>query len=76
MGALYELGEKEQADKILMPMLGSFARQKFSDRAETGLTYEWIDWQGNPHGYEGLLVDSYYALMAVLDREHMIEKMP
>jgi hypothetical protein len=76
IAALYKLGEKEQGDKILMPMLGSFARQKFSERAQSGLTYEWTDWQGTPHGYEGLLVDSYYALFAVLDREHMVEKIP
>ncbi|MGD0730349.1 MAG: hypothetical protein ABR956_03740 [Terracidiphilus sp.] len=76
IGALYHLGEKAEGDKILMPMLESFAKQRFSDRGKNGLTYEWIDWQGNPHGYEGLLVDSYYALMGLLDREQMIQKMP
>ncbi|MGD0912662.1 MAG: hypothetical protein ABR928_12245 [Terracidiphilus sp.] len=76
IAALYKLGERQQADNILMPMLGSFARQKFSDRAEGGLTYEWADWKGNPHGYEGLLVDSYYALFAVLDRAHMVKPIP
>jgi hypothetical protein len=76
MAALYHLGKKDQADQILMPMLDSFARQRFSDRAESGLTYEWIDWRGNPHGYEGMLVDSYYALLAVLDRANLVEKIP
>lgn len=76
IAALYRLGEKDEADRILMPMLDSFARQRFSDRAESGLTYEWSDWRGNPHGYEGLLVDSYYALLAVLDRANLVEKMP
>ena len=76
VAALYHMGKKEEADRMLLPMLDSFARQRFSDRAESGLTYEWADWKGNPHGYEGLLVDSYYALLAVLDRAEMVEKMP
>ncbi len=76
LAALYHLGEKEQGDKILMPMLDAFARQGFSGRAADGLTYDWKDWQGGAHGYEGFLVDNYYALLAVLDRANMMEKMP
>jgi hypothetical protein len=76
VAALYHLGKKEQGDKILMPMLDSFARQGFSGRAADGLTYDWKDWKGGAHGYEGFLVDNYYALLAVLDRANMIEKMP
>jgi len=76
LAALYQLGEKEQGDNILMPMLGSFEHQGFSGRAPNGMTYDWKDWQGGAHGYEGFLVDNYYALLAVLDRAHMIEKMP
>lgn len=76
MAALYQLGEKEQGDKILMPMLDSFEQQGFSGRAPNGLTHDWKDWKGGAHGYEGFLVDNYYALLAVLDRANMIEKMP
>ena len=76
MAALYQLGEKQKADKILMPMLESFERQGFSGRAPDGLTYDWKDWKGGAHGYEGFLVDNYYALLAVLDQANMIEKMP
>ena len=76
MAALYQLGEKEQGDKILMPMLDSFARQGFSGRAPNGMTYDWKDWQGGANGYEGFLVDNYYALLAVLDRTNLVEKMP
>ncbi len=76
MAALYHLGDKQEGDEILMPMLKSFAQQRFSARAENGLTYEWMDWQGRPHGYEGLLVDSYYALLAVLDRANMVHPIP
>jgi hypothetical protein len=40
------------------------------------MTYDWKDWQGGAHGYEGFLVDNYYALLAVLDRADLIEKLP
>jgi len=76
MAALYHLGEKAQGDKILMPMLDSFAKQGFSGRAPNGMTYDWKDWHGGAHGYEGFLVDNYYALLAVLDRADLIEKLP
>jgi hypothetical protein len=76
VAALYKLGEKEKADMILMPMLEAFARQGFSGRAPDGLTYDWKDWHGGAHGYEGFLVDNYYALLAVLDRAGMIAKLP
>ena len=76
VAALYKLGEKEQADKMLMPMLDAFARQGFSGRAANGMTYDWKDWHGGAHGYEGFLVDNYYALLAVLDRAGIIAKLP
>ena len=76
IAALYQLGDKEEGDRILMPMMKSFAEQGFSGRAPDGMTYDIKDWQGRPHGYEGLLVDNYYALLTVLDRANLIEKMP
>jgi hypothetical protein len=76
VAALYQLGEKEQGDKILLPMIDAFARGGFSGRAANGLTYDWKDWQGGAHGYEGFLVDNYYALLAVFDRAQVMEKMP
>lgn len=76
MAALYHLDETEKGDKILLPMLDGFARQGFSGRAPSGLSYDWMDWQGGAHGYEGFLVDNYYALLAVLDREKRREKLP
>ncbi len=48
----------------------------FSGRAPNGLTYDWMDWKGGAHGYEGFLVDNYYALLAVLDRAGLVAKMP
>jgi hypothetical protein len=57
-------------------MLDAFAHKGFSGRAPDGLTYDWKDWRGGAHGYEGFLVDNYYALLAVLDRAGMIAKLP
>ena len=76
VAALYKLGEKEHGDRMLLPMLEAFARQGFSGRAADGNTYDWKDWQGATHGYEGFLVDNYYALLAVLDRAEMMETIP
>ncbi len=76
IAALYQLGETQKGDRIMMPMLDAFSRQEFSGRAPDGLTYDWKDWQGGAHGYEGFLVDNYYALLAILDRAHMIQKIP
>ena len=76
VAALYKLGEKGKADSILIPMVGAFERQGFSGRALNGMTYDWKDWHGGAHGYEGFLVDNYYALLAVLDRAGMIAKLP
>ena len=76
LGALYKLGETEKADKILMPMLNSFSNQGFSGRAPNGMTNDWKNWKGEANGYEGFLVDNYYTFLAVLDRAHMLAKMP
>jgi len=76
LAALYRLGEREQADRILFPMLQAFSKEEFSGRAPNGLTYDWRDWKGGAHGYEGMLVDNYYAFLAVLDRAHMVAEIP
>jgi Bacterial alpha-L-rhamnosidase 6 hairpin glycosidase domain len=66
--ALYKLGRRKEADSILFPMLRSFNQARFQGRAPNGLTYDWMSWDGAPHGYEGLLVDGYLTLLAVLSR--------
>lgn len=76
VAALYHLGDKEGGDRILMPMLDSFARQGFSGRAPNGDTHDWRDWRGGANGYEGFRVDNYYALLAVLDRAGLMENLP
>ena len=66
--SLYQLGRHEAADAILFPMLRAFEEGSFQGRASNGMTYDWKAWDGTPHGYEGLLVDGYQALLAVLSR--------
>ena len=73
LAALYDLGRREEADRILFPMLRSFADGGFQGRAPDDLAYDWKDWKGKPHGYEGFLADNYYALLAVLVREGQLK---
>jgi hypothetical protein len=65
--ALYQLGRVEDARRILYPMLGSYATGEFHGFGANGMSRDWRDWQGGCHGYEGLLVENYHALLAVLD---------
>jgi hypothetical protein len=65
--ALYQLGRVEDARRILYPMLASYARGEFQGFDAKGHSFDWRDWSGSGHGYEGLLVDNYHALLAVLD---------
>ena len=49
-------------------MLAGYAAGKFQGfDPQSGRSHDWRDWQGGGHGYEGLLVDNYHALLAVLD---------
>ena len=66
--ALYLLGRRQEADAILFPMLKAYEEGSFQGHGLNGMTNEWKAWDGTPHGYEGLLVDSYQALLAVLSR--------
>lgn len=65
--ALFKLGRVEDARRILHPMLGGFARGEFQGFDQSGMSRDWRDWKGGGHGYEGLLVDNYHVLLAVLD---------
>jgi hypothetical protein len=64
--ALRDLGRGAEADEILFPMLKAFEDGGFQGRGANGLTYDWKDWQGGPHGYEGLLVDGYLTLLSAM----------
>jgi hypothetical protein len=65
LAALYDLGRKEEADAILFPMLEEYGRCGFEGRNATGQSNDWRRWDGTAKGYEGLLTDDYYALLAV-----------
>ena len=65
--ALYQLGRVADARRIFHPMLQGYARGEFQGFGENGMSRDWRDWKGGCHGYEGLLVDNYHALLAVLD---------
>lgn len=65
LAALYDLGRQAEADRILFPMLGEYGRCGFEGRDAKGLSYDWRRWDGTAMGYEGLLTDNYYALLAV-----------
>ena len=66
--ALYQLGRHKEGDAILFPMLKSFEDGGFQGSAPNGRSYDWKSWEGKPYGYEGLLVDGYLTLLAVLSR--------
>jgi hypothetical protein len=65
LAALYDLGRKAEADKILFPMLDEYGRCGFEGRDAQGRSNDWRRWDGTPMGYEGYLTDNYYALLAV-----------
>ena len=65
--ALYQLGRVEDARRIFHPMLAGYAAGRFQGFDASGRSLDWCDWKGGGHGYEGLLVDNYHALLAVLD---------
>jgi hypothetical protein len=66
--ALYQLGRRAEGDAILFPLLKGYEDGGFQGFGPGGKSYDWKSWDGRPHGYDGLLVDNYQALLAVLDR--------
>ncbi len=64
--ALQQLGRKQEADKILLPMLKSLSAGNFQGRCANGRSKDWKTWKGECWGYEGFLADSYHFLLAVM----------
>ena len=73
LAALYKLGRRAEADRILFPILDSFNNCRFQGRGEGGLSNDWRAWDGAPHGYEGMLVDNYLVVKAVLVRAGRVD---
>ncbi len=69
LAALYDLGRKAEADQMLFPMLEEYGRCGFEGRDAKGRSYDWRRWDGTAMGYEGLLTDNYYTLLAVALRQ-------
>lgn len=65
LAALYDLGRKADADRILFPMLDAYGECGFEGRGAGGFSNDWRRWDGTPKGYEGYLCDNYYAMLAV-----------
>jgi hypothetical protein len=65
--ALYQQGRVDEARAIFLPILEGYRLGNFQGRGADGRSNDWRDWQGNGHGYEGMLVDNYFALLAVRD---------
>ncbi len=55
-------------------MLDGLEKGKFQGVGPNGMTNDWKAWDGTPWGYEGLLVDNYYVLLAVMAREGLLGK--
>ena len=72
--ALFQLGRVADARRILHPMLAGYARGEFQGFDANGKSRDWRDWKGGGHGYEGLLVDNYLTLLAVLDDVKAVKK--
>jgi hypothetical protein len=49
-------------------MLRAYAESGFQGFGPNGRSYDWKTWDGTATGYEGLMVDEYMALLAVLSR--------
>lgn len=71
LAAQYDLNQGAEADRMLLPLLDAFAKGQFEGQGANGMSNDWKAWDGTPWGYEGFLVDNYYALLAVLTRERM-----
>jgi Bacterial alpha-L-rhamnosidase 6 hairpin glycosidase domain len=65
LAALYDLGRQADADKILFPMLDEYGRCGFEGKDAKGRSNDWRRWDGTAMGYEGLLTDDYYTMLAV-----------
>ena len=76
IAALYDLGRRDEADKILFPMLDSFEKGSFEGVGPNGMSNDWKAWNGTPWGYEGFLTDGYYAMLAVLVRDGHLKEFP
>ncbi len=65
--ALYRLGRRKDAETILFPLLKAYNKGSFQGECDNGMTPDWRTWDGECWGYEGFLVDNYWALLIVAE---------
>jgi hypothetical protein len=68
IAAFNRVGQRDRADRILFPILDAFENREFEGTGANQRTNDWRKWDGTAEGYEGFLVDNYYALLAVPER--------
>lgn len=73
LAALYHLGMRKEGDRILFPILEAIGNGGFQGYSQNGRSYDWKMWDGTPMGYEGLLTDNFYALLAVVARQQSLK---
>jgi hypothetical protein len=73
LAALYDLGRQQEADRMLVPLLVAIEKGGFQGKGARGMSNDWKALDGTPWGYEGFLVDHYYALLAAMERETAIK---
>lgn len=69
IAAFNRVGQRARADRILFPILDAFENREFEGTGADQRTNDWRKWDGTAEGYEGFLVDNYYALLAVPGRK-------
>jgi hypothetical protein len=62
--ALYAAGRQAEAEAIFDRMLEGYRDGTFQNGIGNG--GDWKEWNGTPCGYEGMLVDAYYPLTALI----------
>ncbi|WP_430817182.1 amylo-alpha-1,6-glucosidase [Carboxylicivirga sp. RSCT41] len=65
--ALYRLGRKADAERLMFPLLKGFEDGNFQGVGENGMSKDWRTWDGECFGYEGYLVDNYWGVLAVVE---------
>ena len=59
--------------QLLLPILKGFNECSFQGYEGLWKSNDWRAWDGTPHGYEGMLVDNYLAVKAVLVRQGLVD---
>ena len=67
ISALFKLGRKKDAERILIPLLKGYEKGIFQGECDNGMTKDWRSWNGECWGYEGYLVDNYWTFLTITE---------